>query len=92
MLFFPHDLDAFFNAGNSILPGNEIRKIVNASQANRHFYYGHMHDFITSTYNTDYMEPFASDFKELLPTQGWDSWLSAIGSRAIRPPRAGSRS
>ena len=82
MLFFPHDLDAFFNAGNPILPGNEISKVVNASPANQHFYYGYMHDFVTSTYNTDYMEPFAARFKELLPAQGWDSWLAAIGSRA----------
>ena len=81
MEMFPHDLDAFFNAGNSILPSNEISKIVNASPRNQHFYYGYMHHFVTTTYNVEYMQEFSNDFAELLPNQSWGSWLSDIGRR-----------
>ncbi|MEZ6101530.1 MAG: lamin tail domain-containing protein [Pirellulaceae bacterium] len=82
VLYFPHDLDAFFDRNRGILAGNEIAKIVIASPANRRSYYGHMLDIVTTTYNGTYMAHFANNYKSLLPGQPYDSWLSDIAARA----------
>ena len=82
VLFFPHDLDAFFDANRGILPANELSKIVRATSANTHHYYGHMYDMVTRAYNGEYLEEFVNDYRELLPGQSWNRWLTDVRARA----------
>jgi len=80
-LYFPHDLDAFFNATRPIVANGDLSKII-ADTSYRHDYYGHLHDIITTTYNGDYMAHWADNFGGLLPGQNFAGHLSFIVQRA----------
>src|SRR5690606_6716193 len=77
-----HDLDAFFAFNRPLVASGDLQKLLGVSAANRHTYYGHVHDIITYTYNTAYMQQWAQEYQSLLPSQNWNSWLTDIGSRS----------
>ena len=82
ILYFTHDLDAFFASGRSLVASGDLQKLLGVSAANRHTYYGHVHDIITYTYNTAYMQQWTQEYQALLPNQNWNAWLSDIGARS----------
>jgi hypothetical protein len=82
VLYFLHDLDAFFSSTGSIVASGDLQKLLNAAPGNRHIYYGHVHDIVTYTYTTNYMQYWTNNYRTLLPNQNWSGWLSDIGSRA----------
>jgi hypothetical protein len=80
-MYFPHDMDAFFDANRGIFPNNELNKLV-AIPAYARIYYSHLADVLTTTYNTGYMTRWAQHFGRLLPAQDFAGHLAFIGQRA----------
>ncbi|HEY3392384.1 MAG TPA: lamin tail domain-containing protein, partial [Lacipirellulaceae bacterium] len=82
VLYFLHDLDAFFSSTAPIVASGDLQKLLNAAPGNRHVYYGHVHDIVTYTYTTSYMQYWTNHYRSLLPNQNWSAWLADIGLRA----------
>ena len=80
MLYFPHDMDAFYDAGRGLIPNGDLAKII-AVPAHARTYYAHLLDIIATTYNTRYMTRWANHFGQLLPGQPFSSHLAFIGQR-----------
>jgi hypothetical protein len=81
VVYFPHDMDAFFNANASIVPNPDLTKMI-AVPANARAYYCHLLDIIATTYNASYMTRWANHFGRLLPGQNFASHLAFISQRA----------
>ena len=80
MLYFPHDMDAFYDAGRGLIPNGDLAKII-AVPAHARTYYAHLLDIMATTYNTRYMTRWANHFGQLLPGQPFSSHLAFIGQR-----------
>lgn len=80
MLFFPHDMDAFYDSNRGILPNGELSKII-AVPAYARTYYCHLLDIMATTYNSTYMTRWADHFGALLPAQPFSSHLAFISAR-----------
>lgn len=81
ILYFPHDMDAFYDANRSIYPNADLNKIL-AVPAHARTYFGHLLEILDTTYNTAYMTRWANHFGKLLPAQPFSSHLAFIGQRA----------
>ncbi len=81
VIYFPHDLDAFFNATRPIVPNTDLSKMI-AVPAYARAYYGHLLDIMNTTYNGNYMSRWADHFGQLLPAQNFASHLAGLVSRA----------
>jgi len=81
MIYFPHDMDAFFSATRGIVPNSDLTKLI-AEPAYARAYYCHLLDIIATTYNGNYMTRWADHFKRLLPAQDFAGHLSFIIQRA----------
>lgn len=80
-VYFPHDLDGFFEATNSLFSNNELIKITQQAKYKR-LYYGHIHDIISTTYNRNYMSYWTTHYGELLPGQNFAGHLDFINTRS----------
>jgi hypothetical protein len=81
MLYFPHDMDAFYSATRGAVPNGDVAKIISVPVYAR-MYYGHLREMIATTYNLTYMTRWANHFGQLLPAQPFASHLAFIGQRA----------
>ncbi|MDB6034265.1 MAG: hypothetical protein JWM16_4603 [Verrucomicrobiales bacterium] len=81
VLYFPHDMDAFFDANRSIVPNNDVAKLISVP-AHARTYYSHLQDVLATTYNAAYMTRWANHFGQLLPAQNFASHLAFIVQRA----------
>jgi len=81
IIYFPHDVDAFFDANRPAVPNGDLARII-AVPAYARSYYGHLQDIIATTYNANYMTRWASHFGRLLPAQGFAGHLAFIVQRA----------
>jgi hypothetical protein len=81
VLYFPHDMDAFFDPNRSIVPNSDLSKLL-AVPAYARAYYSHLLDIIATTYNANYMTRWANHFGRLLPAQPFASHLAFIVQRA----------
>jgi hypothetical protein len=80
-LLFPWDMDFTFS-GNSRATGNgDLNKMLN-DPGNKHAYYGHLHDIISTTFNTGYMTYWAQHYSCFLPTESLTGFLNNINSGA----------
>jgi hypothetical protein len=80
MLFFLHDMDYALNSSASVKANSTLRKLTQTPQRDRAFY-GCLYDFLTVSFNRQYMTHWANHYAELLPEQSWGSWLDYIDSR-----------
>ena len=53
-MFLPHDMDFAFDAGRTIFANSQCSKLT-ADPVRRRLYLGHLHDIISTTYNSSYM-------------------------------------
>ena len=81
VLFFQHDVDAFFDPNRPIVPNNDVSKLISLP-VNARAYYCHLLDIIATTYNGNYMTRWANHFGRLLPAQDFAGHLSFIIQRA----------
>jgi hypothetical protein len=81
VLYFPHDVDAFFSTNRAIVPNADIQKLINVPAYAR-AYYSHVLDILATTYNANYMTRWANHFGRLLPGQPFGSHLSELVLRA----------
>ncbi len=81
VLYFPHDIDAFFSATRSIIPNGDLSKMI-AVPAYARAYYGHLQEILGTTYNATYMTRWANHFGRLLPRQNFASHLADLVARA----------
>ena len=81
VLYFPHDVDAFFDGSRPIVPNGDTSKLMTVPAYAR-AYYGHLLDIIATTYNGNYMTRWANHFKRLLPAQDFAGHLSFLVQRA----------
>ncbi|MEX2185886.1 MAG: lamin tail domain-containing protein, partial [Pirellulales bacterium] len=84
VLLFPHDMDFSFSAGttSSLTPNGDLNKML-AIPGNRHHYYGHVHDIVTTTFNATYMTPWINHYDSLLPAESFASFISYIANRSV---------
>jgi len=82
MVFFLHDLD-YFNSSVSVKSNSTLRKLTRNFAWDRAFY-GNVYDFLTLSYNRDYMAYWATRYARLLPEQSWSSWLNYMDGRHNR--------
>ena len=80
MLFFLHDMDYAFNSSASVKANSTLRKLTQTLPRNRAFY-GCLYDFLSASFNRQYLARWAGHYSELLPEQPWNSWLNYIDSR-----------
>ena len=80
VIYFPHDVDAFFDANRPAVPNGDLSKII-AVPAYARAYYGHLQDVIATTYNANYMTRWANHFGRLLPAQNFAGHLAFIVQR-----------
>jgi hypothetical protein len=80
VIYFPHDVDAFFDASRSIVPNSELDKVL-AVPAYARAYYGAVQEIIATTYNSTYLGRWATQFGRLLPAQPFSSHLAFIVQR-----------
>jgi hypothetical protein len=80
VIYFPHDVDAFFDATRPIVPNSDLTKLL-AVPAFARAYYGHVQDIIATTYNGTYLGRWAAHFGRLLPAQPFASHLAFIVQR-----------
>jgi hypothetical protein len=81
VIYFPHDMDAFFDVNRPIIPNSDLSKLI-AVPAYARAYYCHLLDIIATTYNGNYMTRWANHFGRLLPAQNFASHLSFLIQRA----------
>ncbi len=83
VLLFPHDMDFSFSAGtgSTLTPNGDLNKMLGIP-GNRHHYFGHVHDIVTTTFNSAYMTPWINHYDSLLPAESFGSFISYIGSRS----------
>ena len=79
MVFFLHDLD-YYNSSVSLKSNSTLGKLTQTLSWNRAFY-GDVYDFLSVSFNREYMTYWVSQYSRLLPEQSWNSWLGHIGSR-----------
>jgi hypothetical protein len=82
VVFLPHDMDFSFSTTRSITANAACNTLVSTSPARRRQYYGHLHDIITTTYNSSYMSIWTDHFTTLDSAQPWSSHLSYMASRS----------
>jgi len=80
ILYFPHDIDAFYQWNRALVASNDLSRML-AVPAYERLYYGHMHHLLESSYNAWYMSRWANLFKALAPEQSFDQHLSFIDQR-----------
>lgn len=80
-LYFPHDLDAFYQATRPLVANSDLSQII-ASPGYERLYYGHVYDVLNTSYNTAYMGHWTDQLGQLLPSQAFGSHLSFIGQRS----------
>ena len=83
MLFLPWDVDftASQGATSTLTPNPELRKLVGLPE-NRHYYYGHIHDVVTTSFNESYMNPWIDHYEQFLTNHNFQSFKSYIRSRS----------
>ena len=81
MLYFPHDMDAFYDANRTIYPNADLNKIL-AVPGYARLYFSQLLEILETTYNTAYMRRWADHFGRLLPAQPFASHLAFVGQRA----------
>ncbi|MEN6426031.1 MAG: lamin tail domain-containing protein [Phycisphaerales bacterium] len=79
MVFFLHDLD-YYSGSVSLKSNSTLAKLTQTLSWDRAFY-GDVYDFLSVSFNRDYMAHWAAQYAQLLPEQPWSSWLSYINSR-----------
>jgi len=79
MLFFLHDLD-YYGGSVPLKSNSTLNKLTQTVQRDRVFY-GCVFDFLTVSFNRQYMAYWTSRYSMLLPEEPWDSWLSYIDNR-----------
>ena len=80
MIYFPHDIDAFFDSSRPIIPNGDLSKFLTVPLYARS-YYSHVLDIIATTYNGNYLARWASHFGRLLPAQNFAGHLAFIVTR-----------
>ncbi len=82
-MYFPWDMDFSFSMGSSsgVVNNGDLSRLLSASPAWERAYYGHLHDIITTTFNTTYMTPWAQHYSLFLPTENLTGFLPYISSR-----------
>ncbi len=81
VIFFPHDMDFSFSTTRSIFINPECNKLA-ADGVRRRIYLGHLHDIISTTYNTTYMSMWTDHLNTLEANSAWASRLNHITSRS----------
>jgi hypothetical protein len=83
VLLFPHDMDFAFSspANGGVVLNADLPKMLGIP-VNVHRYYGHIHDIVTTTFNSAYMTPWINHYDSLLPAESFASFIGYIGTRA----------
>jgi hypothetical protein len=84
VLLFPHDMDFSFtgDALASIAPGVADLQNLLAIPGNGHHYYGHVHDIVSTTFNSTYMTPWINHYDSLLPAESFGGFITYIANRS----------
>jgi hypothetical protein len=83
MLIFPQDLDFAFVLGSTspLIVNSDLSNLL-TSPENQHYYYGHLHDILNTSYNSTYMTPWVNYFNTLLPGQSISALNTYISQRS----------
>ena len=86
MLFLPWDVDFTGTAGatSSLSQNGDLNKLLTLPE-NEHFYYGHIHDIVTTSFNRGYMDPWIDHYQSFLtspPSTSILNFKNYIGTRS----------
>ncbi len=81
-LYFTHDLDHKLSTPQLISGNDYLQKMVAAEPEWERLYYAHMHDILTTAWNTTYMQIWTDRFSALIPSASGNfaGFLSLIGT------------
>src|SRR5690606_32245114 len=67
-MYFPWDMDFTFSMGatDGVVNNGDLSNMLNSHPSRRRAYYAHLHDLITSTFNSTYMQPWAAHYSKFL--------------------------
>lgn len=83
MLLFPQDMDfAFINGATSSLVANSDLANLLTLPENNHYFLGHVHDIVSTSFNAAYMGTWVNHYNSLLPGQNITDLTTFIGQRA----------
>jgi len=83
MLYMPWDWDSSFSRSTSaqLIGSGNVAKLVTTNPSNRRIYLNHLHDLVTTTFNTSYMTRWSQHYGEVA-AENYSSILAYIGARA----------
>ena len=82
-LYFPYDMDFTFSQGatSAIVNNTELRKMLD-DVGNEHMYLGHLHDIMSTTFNSEYMDPWIDHYQsKLTSSQNYSGFKRYIEQR-----------
>ncbi len=81
-LYFTHDIDHKLSTPQLVSGNDYLRKMVAAKPEWERLYYAHMHDILTTAWNTTYMQIWTDRFSALIPSASGNfaGFLSSIGT------------
>lgn len=84
VLYLPWDADFSKMATNFNVEGNaDLQRIIAANPVWRRMFYGHLHDLISTSYNTAYLTPWVNHLKTYNTAGGdWNEIISYVAARA----------
>lgn len=83
MLYMPWDWDSAFSRFTSapLIGTGNVANLVTTNPSNRRIYLNHLHDIVSTTFNTSYMTRWTRHYEEVA-AENYSSILSYIGARA----------
>ncbi|MFT5522638.1 MAG: hypothetical protein ACI9HK_000582, partial [Pirellulaceae bacterium] len=82
-LYFPWDMD--FSASQGTTSGftdsGDLQQFLNLP-ANVHHYYGHLHDIVSYSFNSTYMDPWVQHYSSLLPAEDLSGFSNYVSQRS----------
>jgi hypothetical protein len=82
-LYFPWDMDFTASSGatSGFTNNSDLQQFLNLP-ANVHHYYGHIHDIVTHSYNSAYMDQWVQHYSSLLPAEDLSGFSSYLATRS----------
>ena len=83
VLLFPWDVDFVGSAPatSELAQNGELNKLLTLP-ANRHTYYGHVHDIVATTFNGAYMGPWVAHYDSFLPAESLAGFAGYVDTRS----------
>jgi hypothetical protein len=85
VVYMPWDMDFTFTRGATEgITGNADLRKLRTDPGNDHAYLGHLHDIISTSFNSQYMDPWIDHYQQFVTRQNFTQFKRYIEQRAAR--------